>query len=207
MAIAPRGSERFDGLNPGTKHLPQHWWVWKQLGAMSSEEPGVPAFSAGLMLPGCFEGEGHGAWETASGFGCASPSPRHAWLWACPIGRYPRSRCSGRSKWLHPPFRGVHTPPCASQETRNAFYRLSKIFSFPSFVCFPNPHFFFGTSCSPGRASRERQPLLPLTTSSVRAEPGMPHRFFHPASLPLAFGASWVGGTGACHPGGALQHL
>lgn len=173
MAAAPRGSESFERLRPGTKAL--------ALGTGrrgNSKEPGPRAclFCRAdavwvLWRRGAVE---HGKQRRA--LGVHPPLP---WLWACPMGGCPRPRCLGDQSGcsLHPPFVHVcaHTP-CASQETRHALYLLSKVFPFPSFVCFPKPHFIFGTPCSPGRASRERSPLLPLSTSR-RGEPAMFHGF------------------------------
>lgn len=133
---------------------------------------------------------------------CTPPSPRHAWLWGCPIGGCPRTRCSGRSKWLllhplcaHTPLRLPRDSSCSLsslQETCNALYLHSKIFSFPSFVCFPNPHFFFGTP------SRERHPLLPHPAPG--GELGIPRGFS--ALLPCLWHLVLLA---TCHPGGALR--
>lgn len=99
VAAAPHGSERSEGLGPGTKALAPG-----PGGRGKGEEPGpgpqAPAFSAGLMPPDCFEGEGPWSMGNSGGLWVCIPSPSHAWLWACPIGGCPRTRCSGRSKWL-----------------------------------------------------------------------------------------------------------
>ena len=137
--------------------------------------PPAPAFSPGLMPPASFEGEGAQSMGNSDhlALGFHPPSPSHACLWACPVGRCmadahmpdvlgDQSRCS-----LHPPFTHAHTHPCASQKTYNLCSLSSVQDIFLPFLCLlSKPPFVFGTPSSPGHASGERHPLLPLTASS-----------------------------------------
>lgn len=58
----------------------------------------------------------------------------------------------------------THPPVPPKRLITYALYLLSKIFSFPSFVCFPNP-FSLWHSLQPEPRQREKHPLLPLTAA------------------------------------------
>lgn len=150
---------------------PGHWQTWEQQRARAK---GLP-FLQGWCCLSALKERGCGAWETASGFGCASPSPVALGL---PHGRVPTAQMFGRSKWLlaASSLRSrVRTHPLRLPGDSACPLSSLQGISLP-FLCFPKPHFIFGTPCSPGRASRERSPLLPLSTSR-RGEPAMFHGF------------------------------